>query len=139
MMTQPDETRPPEDQTAMAAGDRLRRELLISGLYDMVPLIQVEQVITRNDLAETLPAQQDLALRTIRSLVEDGLMEIGGLPGPGEKFPAWNLSIDAAMERVYDRFVRHYDNPTLWEFHIWLNLTDSGRRIAKAPEAKAAD
>ncbi|MDI3315313.1 MAG: hypothetical protein QJR12_13905 [Mycobacterium sp.] len=139
MMTQPDEARSTEYQTAMAAQDRLRTELLISGLYDWVPLAQVQSLITRDSLAETLPGQQDLALQTIRSLVADGLMEVGDLPGPGEKFSAWNLPIDAVMERVYDRFVRHYDDPTLWEFSIWLNLTDLGERIAKVLKANPAD
>lgn len=78
MMAQPDEARPAEDNTAMAAQDRLRSELLISGLYDLVPLAEVESVITRDNLAETLPAQQGLALQTVRSLVEDGLMEFEG-------------------------------------------------------------
>ena len=95
----------------------------------------VKTAIANYHLADTLAAQQDLALRTIRSLVEDGLMEIGDLPGPDGRFPAWNLQIDAAMERVYDRFVRHYDDSTRWEFSIWLGLTDSGKRTAKALKA----
>ncbi|BCO38323.1 hypothetical protein BMW24_018305 [Mycobacterium heckeshornense] len=134
-MTQPDQVRGAENQSAQ---ERLRKELLISGLYDWVPLVQVESVITRADLAETLPAQQDLALQTIRSLVEDGLMEIGDLPNPGEKFRGWDLSIDAAMARVYDRFVQHYDDPTLWEFTIWLGLTETGTRLARKLEDKTA-
>jgi hypothetical protein len=138
-MIQPDGARPTQDLPALTTQDRLRRELLISGLSDWVPLVEVETAITHYHLAETLPAQQDLALRTIQSLVTDGLIEIGDLPGPGEKFLAWNLSIHAAMERVYDCFVRHHDDPTLWEFSIWLNLTDSGERIAKALKAKAGD
>ena len=140
MRTQPDRARPIENQTGMSAQEQLRRELLISGLYDWVPLAQVDSAISRDDLAETPPlAHQDLVLRTIRTLVEDGLMEIGDLPDAGEKFAAWNLSVDATMERVTDCFVRHHDNPTLWEFSIWLNLTDAGERTAKALEAKPAD
>ena len=106
-------------------------ELLTSALYDWVPLIEVKTAIAHYDLAETLSAQQDLALQTIRSLLEDGLMQIGDLPGPGEKLPAWNLPIDAAMERVYDRFVRHHGDPEAWEFTIWLGLTASGKRLAE--------
>jgi uncharacterized protein with GYD domain len=134
-MTQPDEARHVEDHSAKTALDRLRKELLTSGLYDWVPLVEVKTAIANYHLADTLAAQQDLALRTIRSLVEDGLMEIGDLPGPDGKFPAWNLQIDAAMERVYDRFIRHYDDSTRWEFSIWLGLTDSGKRTAKALKA----
>jgi hypothetical protein len=124
-----------ENPTAMNAQDRLRNELLTSGLFDWVPPIEVQIAITQYHLAETLPAQQDLALQTIRSLVEEGLMRIGDLPGPDGKFPAWNLPVDAAMERVHDRFVRHYGDPTGWEFSIWLGLIDSGRRTANALKA----
>jgi hypothetical protein len=132
MMTGPDPTRGSEDPTNMTALDRLRMELLTSGLSDWVPMVEVQTAITYYHLAETLPGQQDLALRTIRSLLQDGLMQIGDLPGPDGKFPAWDLSIDAAMERIHDRFVRHYDDPTQWEFSIWLGLTDTGRRTAEA-------
>jgi hypothetical protein len=122
----------------MTAQERLRMELLTSALYDWVPLIEVKTVIAQYELAETLAAQQDLALQTIRSLLEDGLMQIGALPGRGEKFPAWDLPIDTTMERLYDSFVRHYDNE-LWEFRIWLGLTESGRRLAKNFESGAGD
>jgi hypothetical protein len=91
----------------------------------------VKTAINHYKLANTRPAQQSLALQTIRSLLEDGLMQVGDLPGPGETFPAWNLPIDAAMERLYDRFVRHNGDPDLWEFSIWLGLTESGKRLAE--------
>lgn len=134
-MTQPDDARRAESQMSMTAQDRLRTELLSSGLYDWVPMAEIETAITYYCLAETLSAQQDLALQTIRSLLEDGLMEIGDLPGPDGKFPAWDLSIDAATGRVRDRFVRHYDDPTQWEFSIWLGLTELGKRIAEGAES----
>jgi hypothetical protein len=130
-MTHSDEARCADNPSAISAQERLRAALLTSGLSDWVPLIEVKTAITHYHLAESLPAQQSLALQSIRSLLEDGLMQIGDLPGPGEKFPAWDLSIDAAMERIYDRFVRHYGDPELWEFSIWLGLTDSGKRLAK--------
>jgi hypothetical protein len=111
--------------------ERLRADLLTSGLTDVVPMIEVETVILNFKLAETLSDRQNLALKTIRSLLEDGLMEIGELPGPNEKFPAWNLSIDEAMERLYDLYVAHYDEEKLWEFRIWLHLTEAGQPVAK--------
>jgi hypothetical protein len=136
-MTDSDEARGADSRSAQ---EQLRAKLLNSGLYDWVPLIEVKTKISHYHLAETLSAQQDLALQTIRSLLEDGLMQIGELPGPDdEEFPAWDLSIDAAMERLYDRFVRHYEDPELWEFCIWLGLTESGRRLAKNLGSGAAD
>lgn len=137
MTTHPGEDRRAENQTAITAQDRLRAELLISGLDDLVPLAEVESVIVRDQLASTTAQQQQFALQTIRSLLEDGLMQIGDLPYPGGKFPAWDLSIDAAMERVYNLFVGHYDEPDLWEFTIWLSLTPAGERLAHVLKDRA--
>ena len=106
--------------------------MLTSALYDWVGLIEVNQDITRDNLQNSPQEQRELALRTIRSLLDDGLMGIGDLPGPGDQFPDWGLSVDEAMERVHDRFVRHHDDPVAWEFTVWLGLTDKGRQMTEA-------
>ncbi len=121
------------------AQERLRTALLVSALSDLAPLVEVETAITHYQLCENVRAQQQLALQTIRSLLDDGLMRIGELPYPGEKFTGWDLSIDAAMERVYDLFVTHYNEPVLWEFRIWLGLTPAGERLAKQLRNQAKD
>jgi hypothetical protein len=121
----------PQD-SAMTPQDRLCVAMLTSALYDWVPLIEVDQDITRDNLANSPQEQRELALRTIRSLLDDGLMGIGELPGPGDQFPDWGLSVDEAMERVHDRFVRHHDDPVAWEFTVWLGLTDKGKQVAEA-------
>jgi hypothetical protein len=112
------------------ADERLRAELLISGLSDWVSLAEVQQIISHFQIADTDRERQDLTLRTIRSLLKDGLMQIGELPGPDEAFPAWE-PIGVAMDRLYGRFVGHYDQPASWDYSIWLGLTDAGRRVAK--------
>ncbi|MDP7703001.1 hypothetical protein [Mycobacterium sp. TY815] len=138
-MTQPDQDGHTESQPASTAQDRLRAELLTSALYDLVPLTEVESVIIHDNLAATLSARQELALRTIRSLLEGELMQLGDLPYPGEKFTGWDLSIDATMDRVYDLFVRHYDERALWDLTIWLGLTPAGERQAHRLRGEAAD
>lgn len=138
-MTQPDQNRHAANQPASTAQDRLRAELLTSALYDLVPLAEVESVIIHDNLAETLSAQQELALRTIRSLLQDELMQLGDLPYPGEKFAGWDLSIDAAMERVHDLFVVKYDDRESWDLTIWLGLTPAGKRQAHRLKGEAAD
>ncbi len=110
---------------------KLRTELLTSALEDWVPLTEVETVISYFQLADSRDVRQELALRTIRSLVEDGLMEIGDLPTEGTRLIAWNLSLDEAMSRLRERYVEHYDEPAQWDFSIWLGLTESGERVAK--------
>ena len=126
-----DNSRPEDNSSVMTPQDRLRAAMLSSGLSDWVPLIEVNQDITRENLADTPQEQRELALRTIRSLLEDGLMAIGDLPGPGEQLPDWGLSIDDAMQRVHDRYVVHHDDPIAWEFTVWLGLTDKGRQVAE--------
>jgi hypothetical protein len=121
----------PRDQNAY---ERLHAELLISGLSDWVSLAEVQQIISHFELADTDSERQDLVLRTIRSLLDDGLMQIGELPGPDGKFPAWE-PIDVAMDRLRERFVGHYAEPTSWDYSIWLGLTDAGRPVAKALRA----
>jgi hypothetical protein len=117
-------------EKAMTAQDRLRAEILNSALYDWVPMREVQLDITKNRLAETLQDQQELALSTIRSLLKDGLVKIGGLPEPGE-VPDWGLPVDAAMDRLNDRYVTRHDDPVGWEFTTWLGLTETGRRVAQ--------
>jgi hypothetical protein len=116
------------------AYERLRAELLISGLSDWVSLAEAQQIISHFQLADTDSERQDLVLRTIRSLLNDGLMQIGELPGPDGKFPAWE-PIDVAMDRLRERFVGHYAEPTSWDHSIWLGLTETGRPAAKALRA----
>jgi hypothetical protein len=120
-----------DKRSATSTRELLRTKLLTSGLSDWIPLIEVNTAVTQYGRAETLSEQQRLALQTIRSLLEDGLVQIGDLPGPDGKFPAWDLTINAAMERVYDRFIHHYADPEIWEFSIWLGLTESGKRLAE--------
>lgn len=136
MTNQPEEV--DDKSTAKTAQARLRDELLTSGLSDWVSLAEVQTIISHFRLADTPDKRQDLVLKTIRSVVEDGLMQIGDLPGADGKFLAWPGSVDAAMQRLYDRFVRHYDDPTTWDYSIWLGLTEAGKHTAESlKESKA--
>jgi hypothetical protein len=118
----------PRDQNA---DERLRAELLTSALSDWVSLAEIQQIISHFELADTDSERQDLVIRTIRSLLNDGLMQIGELPGPDGTFPAWE-PIDVAMDRLRERYVDHYAEPASWDYSIWLGLTDAGRPVAKA-------
>jgi hypothetical protein len=121
----------PDTERDQRADERLRAELLISGLSDWVSLAEVQQVISHFDLADTDKERQDLTLRAIRSLLEVGHIQIGELPGPDGRFPAWE-PIEVAMDRLRERFVDHYNEPASWDHSIWLGLTDMGRPVAEA-------
>jgi hypothetical protein len=112
--------------------------LLISGLDDWVPLAEVNSVVIDNHLANTPRERQHLVLRIIRSLVEDGLMEIGDLPSTKgtSKLDVWDLPLDAAMAQVSDRFIGHYDDVARWGYSVWLDLIDAGELVARALAAQ---
>lgn len=75
------------------AVDLLRAELLDSGLYDSVPLVEVHTLIGQLGLTDNLAARQELALATIQSLVSDHLMQ----------FEDWtDVPLDEAMARAAD-------------------------------------
>lgn len=132
-MTQPDDQHLENDKPGTDAEEFLRNELLLDGLAMCVPMAQVTSVTKRNHLADTVVAEQNLVLRTIRSLLEDGLMKIGDILGASdERVVPWDLSIDAAMEHFRDLFVGHYDEPTLWDLTVWLQLTPEGERLAES-------
>jgi hypothetical protein len=123
-----------DTQRDQKAYERLRAELLIGGLSDRVSLAEVQQIISHFQLADNDGERQDLTLRTIRSLLRDGLMQIGELPGPDGTFSAWK-PVDVAMDRLHERFVGHYADPKSWDYSIWLGLTEAGRPVAKALRA----
>jgi hypothetical protein len=131
-MTQPDDRDHEHDRPGLNAEEFLRNELLLDGLAMCVPVAQVTSVMSREHLADTVAAEQNLVLRTIRSLLDDGLMKIGDILGASdERVVPWDLSVDAAMDRVHDLFVGHYDEPSLWDLAIWLQLTPEGERLAQ--------
>lgn len=119
------------------ARDTVRRELLISGLRDWVSLSEVDSVIVGHHLVDSIPAKQELAQRAIRSLLEGGLMVIGDLTGDGGRFRAWGLGLEAAMERLHDRYVTHYSDRHEWVFSVWLDLTDTGEQVARQLQVTA--
>ncbi|BBZ70197.1 hypothetical protein [Mycobacterium paraseoulense] len=132
-MTQPDDRRLGHDEAERNAQDRLRRRLLFDAVGNCLPMAHVTSVMRREQLADTVAAQQELVLRTIRSLLDDGLMKIGDILGASdERVVPWDLSIDAAMDRLRDLFVGHYDEPTLWDLAVWLQLTPDGERLAES-------
>jgi hypothetical protein len=91
-------------------------------------------------LAELSAERQQLMVDTIRSLLVDGLVEVGVIPGrnnPG--FETRPGTADEVMTRFVDRFVGHYDDPLEWEYAIWLNLTPKGEQASAEIVRKRSD
>lgn len=113
------------------AQDTLRGQILNAALYDWVPMIEVNQIVTQHELAATDAERFGLVTTVIRALLDDGLVGVGDLPGDGGQTPDWGLAVDTAIERIHDEYVVHHGEPIEWEFRIWIGLTPEGRRIAE--------
>src|ERR1700678_4212868 len=62
------------------AQDILRGDILAMGCDDFVSMADVEGRISRGRLAESLAERQQLVVDTVRSLLVDGLIEVGVIP-----------------------------------------------------------
>jgi hypothetical protein len=112
-----------------------REEVLLRGLIDWVALERIHWYVARENPAESLSVIQDKTLDLIRSLVVDGLFELGDLTGTGNRFAAWNTPLDESIHRIRDVCVPKFDDQPAWWFCCWLDLTDKGQEIADAIEA----
>jgi hypothetical protein len=109
----------------------LRTAILASGHDDWVSMADVRGSISRRRLADSASDRQQLMLQTIRSLLQDGLVEVGDIPAPGDAgFLVWPGTTDEVMERLTDRIVGRHDDPDSWEYATWLNLTATGERAS---------
>jgi hypothetical protein len=66
-----------------------RDEVLLRGLIDWVALERVHSRVARENAGESLAVIQDKVLDLIRSLVTDGLVELGDLATGNGRFGAW--------------------------------------------------
>lgn len=123
--------------TAVDPQVTLREQILNVGLDDWVSLAEVETIIERYHLADTAPERQKITLEAVRSLLDEGLAQVGVPPGRGEQqFCPWPGSVDEVMGQLTERFVGHYDDPDSWEYAIWIGLTTEGDRAAAAERGR---
>jgi hypothetical protein len=118
------------DPDAMALGT-LRGDILAMGRDDFVSMADVQGQISRGRLADSVAERQQLVVDTVRSLLLDGLVEVGVIPSPNNPgFKTWPGTVDEVMRRFIDRFVGHYDDRREWEYAIWFNLTTKGHEVS---------
>src|ERR1700722_18472277 len=111
---------------------KVRNELLTDGLADYVDLGAVDSQVSRHNPSASVPEVQRETLETIRSLVNDGLFELGDLSGEGGSLVAWTGSLDESIRRVADVYVAQYDDPPAWVFSAWMALTHKREQVARA-------
>jgi len=118
-------------EPATTAQGVLRNDILAYGLYESVSLADVRGCLDRRQLAPAPADRQQLMLTTIRSLLADGLVEVGDIPGPTDPgFLVWSGGVDGAMQQLAERIVGRWTDPDSWEYSTWLNLTPAGQTAA---------
>ena len=121
-------------QTAGECLKSAREEVLVRGLIDWVALERVRRRVARENAGEPLSVIQDKTLDLIRSLVSDGIFEVGDLMGEGGRFVAWKTPLDESIQRIRDVYVTKFEDEKEW-WCCWLRLTDKGQQVAEAIEA----
>jgi hypothetical protein len=117
--------------SSTTAQDTLRDDILAGGRDDWVSMAEVRGCISRGRLADSASERQRLMLRTIRSLLQDGLVEVGDIPAPGDPgFLVWPGTLDEVMAGLTERIVAQFDDPDSWEYSTWLNLTPKGQQAS---------
>lgn len=115
----------------------LREQFLRDLNGDCLPLCHFDYVAGQI-LAPPSSARQRMLISTIRWLIDEGLIVVGGIVGGSddERVDPWDLSLDDAMARIYDDYVVHHD-PRDWVFRIWFALTDRGQKKPKPLKPKS--
>ncbi|MCV7170127.1 hypothetical protein H7I41_09385 [Mycobacterium manitobense] len=118
------------DDPTLAA---MRDQLLQDGLGgECMSLAHVDGVVARISPDESLAAQQEIVLRSIRTLLDDGLMVVGQIVGGSdERVEPWALTTEDALARIHAGYVVHHEDQA-WSFSTWFALTDGGQRTAIA-------
>lgn len=113
-----------------------REEVLLWGLIDWVGFERVHWYVARENAGEPLSVIQCRTLDLIRSLVSDGLFELGELDDDC-RFVAWSTPLDESIQRIREVYQPEYDNQDAWWFVCWLSPTEKGLQVAEAIEASA--
>jgi hypothetical protein len=113
------------------AQDTLRADILAIGHDDFVSMADVQACLCGGLLADLSTERRQLVVDTVRSLLEDGLVEVGDIPGRNDPgFKPWPGTRDEVMAQFIDRFVGRHDDRHQWQYTIWLNLTAKGRQAS---------
>jgi hypothetical protein len=119
--------------------ERVRKDLLLGALEGPVPLTAVDSCVTQQNRAASVSEVQNATLKTIRSLVGEGLVVLGDLSGATGRLVAWSGPREESMQKISDLYVVNYDDPGAWSWSAWLELTRKGERVARALQEGAKD
>ena len=107
-----------------------REKVLLRGLVDWVALDRVHWDVTQENPGLPLPLVQEETLGLLRSLLADGLFQLGDLTGAASSFSPWNSSIDQSLDRVRSVYVSNFEDRNVWPWYCWIDLTVLGESVA---------
>jgi hypothetical protein len=122
-----------DDDVGRRDYDDVKEGLLIEGLQDWIHLSEIHQAFAFQNHAPKRPVAeaQQLTLRMIRELVDEGLFILGV---PDKKAPSgfkpWDLPLDEAMAMIEHKYVANFEDRWNWVTCAWLSLTDKGKALA---------
>jgi hypothetical protein len=108
-----------------------RDEVLFRAQFGLFGLRAVHNLVFREQAGRSPEAVQQVTFDLVRSLVDDGLADIGDRTEQG--FVAWTLPVGDGLERVRAEYAAHVADQKVGGFDTpWLRLTEAGRRAAQA-------
>ncbi|OBA88292.1 hypothetical protein A5662_25365 [Mycobacteriaceae bacterium 1482268.1] len=122
-----------DDDVGASDYDDVKEGLLIEGLRDWIYLSEIHSDLEFDHHTPKRPVAeaQQLTLRMIRELVEEGLFVLGV---PDRKaasgFKPWDLPVDEAMAVIEHKYVTNFEDRWNWVTCAWLALTDKGKTLA---------
>ncbi|WP_157895823.1 hypothetical protein [Mycobacteroides chelonae] len=115
--------------TNMYADYTAREKILVEGLGDWVQLLGVHWYVEQEDLSAPLQLVQEKTINMIRSLVLDGLFELGEDPAGAEGFTA-SEDLEGTIREICKEYIDDFDTWG-WQYHWCLNITPKGEQLAK--------
>ena len=113
-----------------------REHVLIRGLVDWISLDRIHWDVAEANKGEPITVVQSATLNLIRTLVEEGLCEVGDLSEAGGRFLAGDSSIDDVIAQIRNAYVTNFEDHSSWPWMCWLDLTDAGTAVAQAVESR---
>jgi hypothetical protein len=82
---------------------------------------------------------QQKTLDLVRTLVTEGVAEVGDLYDHGARFEPWDTSLDESIERLSAEYIDRFDDRTGWPWTLWLRITPKGKELGRSYESEYQD
>lgn len=115
--------------TNMYADYTAREKILVDGVGDWVQLLAVHWHVEQESPDTSLPEVQEKTIDMIRSLVREGLFELGTVPSDAIGFVP-SSDLEGTIQEIRRDYIGQFEDRD-WEYHWWLNLTPKGEQLAE--------